>query len=94
MPSSKLIRAGADVKAANRLRRHPLPKSLPPTAARRWNRKAVGRQRHLTPTTRCPKAGTVLMTAARTGDAAAVKVLVEHGAKVNATEGWKKAEPR
>src|SRR6185436_8706011 len=40
------------------------------------------------PNTATPEGETVLMTAARTGNAAAVNLLLSHGANVNAAEGW------
>ena len=41
------------------------------------------------PTRRSPEGETALMTAARSGNVAAVKVLLAHGADVNAREAWK-----
>ena len=41
------------------------------------------------PTRRCRKARRALMTAARTGKVDAVRVLLAHGASVNAKERWK-----
>jgi ankyrin repeat protein len=83
----KLIRAGTDVKAANRYGVTPLQVAAVNGSAPMIEKLlAAGAE----PNTALPEGETVLMTAARTGDAAAVKVLVEHGAKVNATEGWRK----
>jgi ankyrin repeat protein len=41
------------------------------------------------PNTALPEGETALMTVARTGSVPAIKVLVGHGAAVNAKEGWK-----
>jgi ankyrin repeat protein len=83
----KLIRTGADVKAANRYGVTPLQVAATNGSAPMIEKLlAAGADAN----TALPEGETVLMTAARTGDAAAVKVLVEHGAKVNATEGWRK----
>jgi len=81
-----LIRAGADINAANRYGATPL--SL---AAGNGNAKLIDA---LLRSGANPKAAdaalregrTVLMLAARTGNADAVKLLVAHGASVNATE--------
>ena len=81
-----LIRAGADVKAANRY-------GVPPLALAATNGNAAMLEL-------LPKAGanpnatqaegeTALMTAARTGIPEAVKVLLSHGADVNAKESWR-----
>ena len=81
-----LIRAGANVKAANRYGVTPL-----------WlaclNGNAVTIEMLLKAgadaNTVLPEGETVLMTAARTGKVDAVNLLVRYGAEVNAKEGWR-----
>lgn len=83
---TRLIAAGADVKAANRYGVTPL-----------WlaclNGSAAAIERLLNAgadvNTVLPDGETILMTAARTGKADAVNVLLRHGATVNAKEEWR-----
>ncbi len=85
--AEKLIRAGADVKAANRYGVTPLQMAATNGSAAMIEKLlAAGAN----PNTALPEGETVLMTAARTGDPEAVKVLLAHGADANATEGWRK----
>jgi ankyrin repeat protein len=80
-----LIRAGANVKAANRYGVTPI--SL---AARNGNAVLVEAllKAGADPNSTLPEGETVLMTAARAGNADAVKALIAHGADVNAREKW------
>jgi uncharacterized protein len=85
--AEKLIRAGANVTAANRYGVTPLQVAATNGSAAMLEKLlAAGAN----PNTALPEGETVLMTAARTGDPEAVKALLTHGANVNATEGWKK----
>ena len=81
-----LIRAGANVGAANRYGVMPL--SL---ACRNGNPAMVELllKAGADPNTASPEGETALMTAARTGTVGAVKALLAHGADVNAREGWR-----
>ena len=81
-----LIRAGANVKAANRYGVTPLSLAATNGNARDDRGAAQGRRR--SEQRRCPRARPSLMTAARTGKADAVKVLLARGANVNAKERW------
>ena len=80
-----LIRAGANVKTANRYGVTPLW-----LACTNGNAAAVVLllKAGADPNTALPEGETVLMTAARTGRVDAVKALIEAGAAVNAVEGW------
>ena len=80
-----LVRAGANVKAANRYGVTPLW-----LACMNGNAATVELllKAGADPNTVLPEGETVLMTAARTGKVDAVKVLLEAGAAVNAKEGW------
>ena len=81
-----LIRAGANVRAANRYGITPLYlASTNGSAAMIEKLLAAGAD----PNTALPEGETALMTAARTGNASALRVLVAHGAAVNAIEKWK-----
>jgi ankyrin repeat protein len=84
--ADKLIRSGADVKAANRYGVTPLQ-----LAATNGNAALVERliAAGADPNTALPDGETVLMTAARTGRAEAVKALVARGADVHAKERLK-----
>ena len=81
-----LIRAGANVGAANRYGSTPL--SL---ACRNGNPAMIELllKAGADPNTASPEGETALMTAARTGTVGAVKALLAHGAQVNAREGWR-----
>jgi ankyrin repeat protein len=80
-----LIRAGANVKAANRY-------GVTPISLAATNGNAVLVEALLKAgadaNSALPEGETVLMTAARSGNADAVKALITHGAKVNAVEKW------
>ena len=81
-----LIKAGANVRAANRYGATPLwlacINGSAPMVERLLNAGAD-------PNTTMPEGDTALMTAARTGNVAAVRALVTRGANVNAQERWK-----
>ena len=81
-----LIRAGADVNAANRY-------GVGPLALAATNGNAAMLELLLkagaNPKATQAEGETVLMTAARTGIPGAVKVLLAHGADVNAKESWR-----
>ena len=81
-----LIRAGADVNAANRY-------GVPPLSLAATNGNAAILELLLkagaNPNATQSEGETALMTAARTGVPAAVKTLLAHGADVNATESWR-----
>ena len=81
-----LIKAGANVRAANRYGVTPLwlagINGSAPMIARLLDAGAD-------PNTTMPEGDTVLMTAARTGQVAAVRALLTRGAHVNAQENWK-----
>lgn len=81
----RLIRAGADVKAANRYGVTPL--SLACTSGNAAVVESLLKA-GADPNTVLPGGETVLMTAARTGKAEAVKALLARGADVNASEKW------
>jgi uncharacterized protein len=82
----RLIRAGANVNAANRY-------GVTPLFLACTNGSAPAIERLLTagvdPNTASPEGETALMTAARNGTVAAVRVLLAHGADPNAKEKWK-----
>ena len=80
-----LIRAGANVKAANRYGVTPLW-----LACMNGNAAIIEMllKAGADANTVLPEGETVLMTAARTGKVDAVKVLLRYGADVNAKEGW------
>jgi ankyrin repeat protein len=83
---TRLIAAGADVKAANRYGVTPLwLASLNGSAAAIELLLKAGADANAV----LPGGETVLMTAARTGKLDAVNVLLRHGASVNAKEGWR-----
>jgi ankyrin repeat protein len=83
---TRLIAAGADVKAANRYGVTPLWLScLNGSASAIELLLEAGADAN----TVLPGGETVLMTAARTGKADAVNALLRHGANVNAKEGWR-----
>src|SRR5438876_6547268 len=85
--ADKLIRAGANVKAANRYGITPLQVAATNGSAPMIEKLlAAGAD----PNTATPEGETVLMTAARTGDPAAVRMLLVHGATVNATENLRR----
>jgi uncharacterized protein len=81
-----LIRAGADVNAANRY-------GVPPLSLAATNGNAALLELLLksgaNPNATQSEGETALMTAARTGIPAAVKALLAHGADVNAKESWR-----
>jgi uncharacterized protein len=81
-----LIRAGANVKAANRY-------GVTPLSLACGNGNAAMIEKLLKagadPNAALPEGETALMTAAGTGNVAALKVLLAHGADVNAKEGSK-----
>ena len=79
-----LIRAGANVKAANRYGITPLT-WRPRTASRDPGILLEGRRRSERDG---PEGETVLMTAARTGNPDVVRALIARGANVNAGEAW------
>ena len=78
-----LVRAGADVRVANRYGVTPLL-----AACTNGNAAIIEKllQASADPNTMSPEGETALMTAARTGKAEPVKLLVAHGAKVDARE--------
>lgn len=81
----RLIRAGADVKAANRYGITPLYlASVNGNAAIIEKLLNAGADANAVST----EGETALMTASRTGNVDAVKVLLAHGADVNARESW------
>ena len=81
-----LIRAGANVKAANRYLVTPLWLAcINGSGAMVEKLLAAGAD----PNTTMPEGDTALMTAARTGNVGAVKALLVRGASVNARENWK-----
>ena len=81
-----LIRAGANVKAANRYLVTPLWLAcINGSGAMVEKLLAAGAD----PNTTMPEGDTALMTAARTGNVGAVKALLVRGANVNARENWK-----
>ena len=83
---TRLIAAGADVKAANRYGVTPLWLAcINGSAAAIELLLKAGADAN----TRLPSGEDVLMTAARTGKADAVNVLLQHGANVNVKEGWR-----
>ena len=83
---TRLIAAGADVKAANRYGVTPLWLAcLNGSAAAIELVLKAGADANAV----LPGGETVLMTAARTGKLDAVNVLLRHGANVNAKEGWR-----
>jgi len=83
---TRLIAAGADVKAANRYGVTPLwLASLNGSAAAIELLLKAGADAN----TVLPGGETVLMTAARTGNVDAVNALLRRGADVNAKEGWR-----
>jgi ankyrin repeat protein len=85
--ADRLIRSGANVKAANRYGITALQVAATNGSAPMIEKLlAAGADAN----TATPEGETVLMTAARTGDPAAVRVLLAHGANVNATESWRK----
>jgi ankyrin repeat protein len=78
-----LVRAGADVKRANRYGVQPLTlAAINGNAAMLETLLAAGAD----PNTALPEGETVVMTAARTGKVDALKVLLAHGANVNSQE--------
>jgi ankyrin repeat protein len=81
----RLIRAGADVKAANRY-------GITPLYLAGVNGNAAIIEKLLNagadPNAVSTEGETALMTASRTGNVDAVKVLLAHGADVNARESW------
>jgi ankyrin repeat protein len=80
-----LIRAGGNVKAANRYGVTPLWLAcMNGNAATIEMLLKAGADAN----TVLPEGETVLMTAARTGKADAVRMLLDHGAEVNAKENW------
>ncbi len=84
--AASLIKAGADVNAANRY-------GVPPLSLAATNGNAAMLELLLkagaNPEAAQSEGETALMTAARTGVAAAVKTLLAHGADVNAKESWR-----
>jgi len=81
--ANQLIRAGANVKAANRYGVTPLSLAcINGNAAMIELLLKAGADANTT----LPEGETALMTAANTGNVAALKVLIAHGANVNATE--------
>ena len=82
-----LIRAGANVKAANRYGMHAAARGR--HQRQRGDHRASCSRPARIRTPPLPEGETVLMTAARTGDAASVKLLLARGADVNVKEGWK-----
>jgi ankyrin repeat protein len=80
-----LIRAGADVKAANRYGVNALY-----LACQNGNAAIIEKliKAGADPNSTTTEGETALMTAARTGVVGAAKVLLEHGAKVDAKENW------
>lgn len=84
--AESLIRAGANVKAANRFGVTPLYAAcLNGNAAMIEMLLKAGADAN----TALPEGETALMTASRTGKVEAVKVLLAHGANVNAKESWR-----
>jgi uncharacterized protein len=81
--AEQLVRAGADVKAANRYGVTPL--SLACTNGNAATIELLLKA-GADPNTALPGGETALMTAARTGKVAAVEALLKHGAEVNAKE--------
>jgi ankyrin repeat protein len=81
----RLIRAGADVKAANRYGITPLYLACVNGNAAIIEKLLNGGADANAVST---EGETALMTASRTGNVDAVKVLLAHGADVNATESW------
>jgi ankyrin repeat protein len=80
-----LIRAGADVKAANRYGITPLY-----LACQNGNPAIIEKllKSGADPNATVTEGETALMTAARTGVAEAARVLLDHGARVDAKESW------
>ena len=85
-----LVAAGANVKAANRLAVTPLSLACVNGSAAMIELLLKAKA---DPNTTSPEGETVLMTAARTGRLDAVKVLLAHGAAVNAKENWRGQTP-
>lgn len=81
-----LMKAGANVRAANRYGVTPLWLACINGSARMVERLLNA---GADPNTAMPEGDTALMTAARTGNVAAVRALLTRGARVNAQEGWK-----
>jgi uncharacterized protein len=83
---ARLIRAGADVKAANRYGAAPI--SL---ACARGNAEVIEQllQAGADVNTALPEGETCLMSAASAGSLRAVKALLVRGANINAVESWK-----
>ena len=81
-----LLRAGADVRSANRY-------GVEPLALAGTNGNAAMTERLLDagadPNSASPEGQTALMTAARTGNVGTVKLLLAHGADVDATESYR-----
>jgi uncharacterized protein len=84
--ADQLIRAGADVKAANRYGITPMYLACMNGSAGMIERLLKGGADANALTT---EGETALMTAARSGSVDAVKVLLAHGAKVDAREQWR-----
>jgi uncharacterized protein len=83
--TDRLIKAGADVRATNRYGVTPLY-----LACVNGNPSMIGRliEAGADPNAAVNEGETALMTTARTGKVQAAKVLLDHGAKVDAREGW------
>lgn len=81
-----LIRAGANVKAANRYGVTPLSLACTNGAAAMIE---LLLKAGADPNSAMPEGETALMTAARTGKVDAVETLLAHGADVNAKESWR-----
>ena len=86
--ADRLIRAGADVKAANRYGVTPLYLACLNGNAADDRKAAEGRAPMRTPS--ATEGETALMTVARTGNVEAAKVLLAHGADVDARENWQR----
>jgi ankyrin repeat protein len=88
--ASLLLRAGANVQAANRYGVTPLVLACANGSDRMVDLLLKAKA---DPNTTVGDGEAVLMTASRTGNAAAVKLLIAAGAKVNAQEGWRGQTP-
>ncbi len=82
-----LIRAGANVKTANRYGVAPLSAGFAFMEMRLWSKMLL--KAGADPNTMLPEGETALMTASRTGKIDAVKSLLARGANVNAKESWR-----